>query len=172
MRAAILTVSTSIAKGVGEDKSGRTLAAAAAAAGAEVVATDVVSDDADAIESWLRARVAEGIELNFTTGGTGFTLDDVTPEATLAVVERAAPGIAEAMRAESLRYTPKSMLSRGVAGTAGTSLIVNFPGSPSSIGELFPVISPILAHAVATLHRQDGRRSHDQEHIRDLAHGP
>jgi molybdopterin biosynthesis enzyme MoaB len=64
------------------------------------------------------------------------------------------------------------MLSRGVAGTAGTSLIVNFPGSPASIGELFPVISPILAHAVATLHRQDGRRSHDQEHIRDLAHGP
>jgi len=113
--------------------------------------------------------------LIFTTGGTGFTLDDVTPEATARVIERVAPGIAEAMRAESLEYTPKSMLSRGMAGTAGTSLIVNFPGSPSSIDELFPVISPILGHAVATLHRHHGPAQHDghdhHEHGEHLAHG-
>jgi molybdenum cofactor synthesis domain-containing protein len=171
MRAAILTVSTSVAAGASEDASGPALAAAAASAGADVVSADVVADDAFAIESWLRARVDQGIELVFTTGGTGFTRDDVTPEASSEVIERAAPGIAEAMRAESLRHTPKAMLSRAVAGTAGGSLIVNFPGSPAAIGELFPVIAPILRHAVATLNRQDGRRSHNHHDGDGLAHG-
>jgi molybdopterin adenylyltransferase len=159
MRAAILTVSTSLAAGEGEDVSGSALAEAAAGVGAEVVAHDVVSDDAAAIEAWLRTQVRAGIELIFTTGGTGLTPDDVTPEATLAVIERAVPGLAEAMRAESLRHTPMSMLSRALSGTAGVSLIINFPGSPKAIAQLFPVISPVLEHAVATLHRQNGRRS-------------
>ena len=95
--------------------------------------------------------------LVFTTGGTGLTPDDVTPEATRAVIERDAPGFAEAMRAESLRHTPMGMLSRGVSGIAGRTLIVNFPGSPKAIAQLFPVLAPTLPHAVATLEREGGR---------------
>jgi len=161
MRCAILTVSTSLAAGEGEDLSGTALADAAAAAGAEVVTRDLLPDDQRAIEHWLRAQAAAGIELILTTGGTGLTPDDVTPEATLAVIERVVPGLAEAMRAESLRYTPMSMLSRAVTGVAGGSLIINFPGSPKAISQLFPVVEPVLKHAVATLHRENGRpRSH------------
>ena len=157
MRCAILTVSTSTAAGDGEDLSGPALVQAATGAGAEVVAHDVVADDRAAIEAWLRKQVADGVELILTTGGTGLTPDDVTPEATLAVIEREVPGLTEAMRAESLRYTPMSMLSRAVAGTAGGALIINFPGSPKAIGQLFPVVEPVLRHAVATLHRENGR---------------
>jgi molybdenum cofactor synthesis domain-containing protein len=121
------------------------------------VANDVVSDDRAAIESALRRHVEDGVSLIFTTGGTGFTPDDVTPEATKAVIDRDAPGFAEAMRAESLRYTPLGILTRGVSGIAGRTLIVNFPGNPKSIGELFPVIAPTLSHVVATLNREGGR---------------
>ena len=106
MRCAILTVSTSTAAGDGEDISGPALADAAAGAGFDVAARDVVSDERVAIEAWLRRQVADGVELILTTGGTGLTPDDVTPEATLAVIEREVPGLAEAMRAESLKYTP------------------------------------------------------------------
>ena len=164
MRCAVLTVSTSTAAGVADDVSGPALAAAATGAGAEVVARDVVADDASAIERWLRAQVGAGVELILTTGGTGLTPDDVTPEATLAVIEREVPGLAEAMRAESLRHTPMSMLSRAVTGVAGGSLIINFPGSPKAITQLFPVVEPVLEHAVATLHRQNGRRREQSEH--------
>jgi molybdopterin adenylyltransferase len=157
MRCAILTVSTSTAAGQGEDLSGPALADAVAGIGAEVVAQDLVPDDAAAIESWLRQQLAHGTELLLTTGGTGLTPDDVTPEATLAVIEREVPGLAEAMRAASLQYTPMSMLSRAVAGTAGHSLIINFPGSPKAIAQLFPVVEPVLKHAVATLHRENGK---------------
>ena len=163
MRCAILTVSTSTAAGQGEDVSGPALADAAAAAGAELVARELVPDDAAVIEAWLRAQVAAGVELILTTGGTGLTVDDVTPEATHAVIEREVPGLAEAMRAASLQYTPMSMLSRAVAGTAGHSLIINFPGSPKAIAQLFQVVEPVLKHAVATLHRENGKgreRSH------------
>jgi molybdenum cofactor synthesis domain-containing protein len=159
MRCAILTVSTSVAAGVNTDTSGIALDEAAAECGFKVVARDVVSDDAGAIETWLRARVAEGIELLLTTGGTGFTPDDVTPEATGAVIERDAPGLAEAMRAESRRHTPMGILSRGVSGIAGRSLIINFPGNPKAVRELFPVIAPVLGHAVGTLRREPGQPS-------------
>lgn len=158
MRTAILTVSTSVAAARTEDVSGITLAQLAREAGADVIAQDVVSDDAGAIEAWLRARLADDVALIFTTGGTGFTPDDITPEATRAVIERDAPGLAEAMRAESVRRTPKGMLSRGVTGIAGHTLIVNFPGSPNAVRELFPVIAPVLSHAVATLRRERGQR--------------
>jgi len=164
MRCAILTVSTSLAAGRGEDLSGQALTDAAVAAGAEVVARDIVSDDVVAIEAWLRAQVAAGIELILTTGGTGLTPDDVTPEATLAVIERAVPGLAEAMRARSLQYTPMSMLSRAVAGVAGGTLIINFPGNPKAIAQLFPVVAPVLRHAVATLHRQNGNSEQHAGH--------
>src|SRR6476646_5964394 len=104
---------------------------------------EVVPDDFSLIEDRLHHYVDDGFALIFTTGGTGFTPDDITPEATLALIEREAPGIAE-----SLRHTPMGMLSRGVAGTAYGTLIVNFPGSPKAVGELFGVVAPVLEHAV------------------------
>jgi molybdopterin adenylyltransferase len=159
MRAAILTVSTSVAAGETEDRSGAALAEHAAAAGAEIVARDVVADDRRAIEDWLRRQSAAGASLIFTTGGTGLTDDDVTPEATEAVIDRPAPGFAEAMRAEAVRHTPMGILTRGVSGIAGRSLIINFPGNPKAIGELFPVIAPTLEHVVATLQRERGQRT-------------
>ncbi len=159
MKTAILTISTSVAAGQSEDLSGRALAGHATAAGAEVVVTEVLSDDREAIEAALRrlCQPSMGISLIFTTGGTGFTPDDVTPEATRAVIDRDAPGFAEAMRAESLRYTPMGILTRGVSGIAGRTLIVNFPGNPKAITQLFGVIAPTLSHVVATLQRDDGR---------------
>ena len=158
MKAAIITVSTSVAAGRSEDISGQALADLATEAGAEVVAQEVVSDDREQIEEALRRHSAPAAETAFifTTGGTGLTADDVTPEATRAVIDRDAPGFAEAMRAESLRHTPMGLLSRGVSGIAGRTLIVNFPGNPKAIRELFPLIAPVLGHAVATLQREGG----------------
>ncbi len=164
MRCAILTVSTSVATGAATDVSGPTLAAQAMDAEIHEATLYVLPDDRQAIESWLRERVAEGFDLILTTGGTGLTPDDLTPEATLAVIEREVPGLAEAMRAESLRHTPMSMLSRAVSGVAGGSLIINCPGSPRAIAQLFPVVAPVLRHAVATLHRQDGTADHNDQH--------
>jgi molybdenum cofactor synthesis domain-containing protein len=156
MRAAILTISSSVARGETEDRSGAELARHAQDAGAEVVARGVVADDRAAIEAWLREQVGNGVDLAFTTGGTGFTDDDVTPEASRAVIERDAPGFAEAMRAESVRHTPMGILTRGVSGIAGRTLIVNFPGNPKAIGEVFGVIAPTLGHVVDTLQRRRG----------------
>ena len=163
MRAAIITISTSVAAGRAEDRSGEVLAALAQQAGAEVVAREVVSDDRRQIEQVLRRHAAPEADtpLIFTTGGTGLTPDDVTPEATNAVIDREAPGFAEAMRAESLRHTPLGILTRGVSGIANKTLIINFPGNPKAIGELFGVIAPTLEHAVATL-RREGGRAHDR----------
>jgi molybdenum cofactor synthesis domain-containing protein len=151
VRAAILTISTSVARGTREDRSGDALARLAGEAGAQIAARDVVADDPAAIEAVLRRHVADAVDLIFTTGGTGLTPDDVTPEATRAVIERDAPGFAEAMRAESIRRTPMGILSRGVAGIAGRTLIVNFPGNPKAIEETFPVLAPTLTHVVETL---------------------
>jgi molybdenum cofactor synthesis domain-containing protein len=164
VQTAILTISTSVAAGRSEDTSGELLAELAKAAGADVVAKEIVSDDREAIEAALRRYVDDGAALVFTTGGTGLTPDDVTPEATRAVIERDAPGIAEAMRAESTRIKPLGMLSRGVTGTAKGTLIINFPGNPKAIRELFPVIAPTLEHAVATLRRGPGGRAADSGH--------
>jgi molybdopterin adenylyltransferase len=157
MQAAIITISTSVASGTNEDASGALLAEHVHEAGAEVVAREIVPDDQRLIETALRKHVDAGIPLILTTGGTGLTPDDVTPEATRQVVQRDAPGFAEAMRAESLRHTPMGILTRGVSGIAGRSLIINFPGNPKAIGQLFPVIAPTLAHVVSTLQREGGR---------------
>jgi molybdopterin adenylyltransferase len=159
MNAAILTISTSVAARRSKDASGPALAALTAAAGAEIVAREVLADDRAEIEDTLRRYSAPqaAVSLIFTTGGTGLTPDDVTPEATRAVIDREAPGFAEAMRAEALRHTPLGILTRGVSGIAGRTLIINFPGNPKAIGELFPVIAPTLGHAVATLQREGGR---------------
>jgi molybdopterin adenylyltransferase len=153
MKAAILTVSSSVAAGHTEDRSGVELVRQVQACGAEIVARDVVADDRAAIERWLRMQVAAGASLIFTTGGTGLTDDDLTPEATRAVIER------DALRAEAIRHTPMGILTRGVSGIAGRSLIVNFPGSPRSIGELFGTIAPTLEHVVATLDRRPGEHT-------------
>lgn len=171
MRAAIITISTSVAAGRADDRSGEILADLAQRAGVEVVAREVVSDDRMEIEQVLRRHSAPAADtpLIFTTGGTGLTSDDVTPEATRAVIERDAPGFAEAMRAESLKHTPLGILTRGVSGIAGQTLIVNFPGNPKAIGELFPVLAATLEHAVATLRRESGRHTHEPSgrHTRD-----
>jgi molybdopterin adenylyltransferase len=156
VRTAIITISTSVAAGRSEDRSGAELAELAGAAGAEVVARHVVRDHREEIERILRTALDEEVSLIFTTGGTGLTQDDVTPEATRAVIDRDAPGFAEAMRTESLRYTPMGILTRGVSGIAGRTLIINFPGNPKAIRELFPVIAPTLEHVVTTLQHEGG----------------
>ena len=157
MRTAVLTISTSVARRQAEDASGPLLAHLAEEAGADVESMEVIPDDFPLIEDRLHHYVDDDFTFVFTTGGTGLTPDDVTPEATKAVIEREAPGIAEAMRAASLRSTPMGMLSRGVAGVAGRTLIVNFPGSPRAVEQLFGVLAPVLDHAVATL---DGHARH------------
>jgi len=157
MRTAILTVSSSVARGESEDQSGPLLATLAEEAGAEVAAMEVVPDDFALIEDRLIHHCEEGCSFVFTTGGTGLTPDDVTPEATRAVIDREAPGFAEALRAKSLEHTPMGILTRGVSGVRGSTLIVNFPGSPKAIGQLFGVIAPTLRHAAATLQREGGR---------------
>jgi molybdenum cofactor synthesis domain-containing protein len=152
LRAAILTVSTSKAGGAGEDESGARLAAFAEELGAALAAREIVADDRGEIEARLRRWAdEERCELVLTTGGTGFAPSDVTPEATRAVLDREAPGLAEAMRAASREHTPHWMLSRGVAGIRGGTLIVNFPGSPRSIEQAGGAIAAALPHAVALL---------------------
>jgi molybdenum cofactor synthesis domain-containing protein len=122
---------------------------------------EVVPDDFSLIEDRLHHYVEAGVDVILTTGGTGLTPDDITPEATRAVIAREAPGIVEAMRAESLKHTDMAILSRGVSGVAGTTLIVNFPGSPKAIEETFGVLEAVLAHAVRTLR---GESRHDHSH--------
>ena len=153
MRAAVLTVSTSLARGEGEDRSGPALVELCRAAGLDVV-HETVSDDREAIAAAIgRLADAEDVRFVFTTGGTGLTPDDVTPEATLDVIDREAPGYAEAIRADSRGHTPLGILTRGVSGVRGRTLIVNFPGNPKAIGQSWPVVGPTIEHAAATLER-------------------
>jgi molybdopterin adenylyltransferase len=164
MRTAVLTVSTSVANRLSEDRSGPVLAGLAEAAGCEIVGMEVVPDDFALIEDRLHHFVDQRCDLIFTTGGTGMTPDDITPEATRVVIHREAPGLAEAMRAEGAKHTPLGILTRGIAGIAESTLIVNFPGSPTAVKQLFPVIAPVLEHAVQTLRGDsshgNGRHGH------------
>jgi molybdenum cofactor synthesis domain-containing protein len=161
MRAAIITISSSRSDGKATDESGPALAEFAMALGAEVTATEVVTDDQQAIETALRHYAdTQGCDLVLTTGGTGLSPDDVTPEATRAVIDREAPGIPEAMRAASREFTDKWMLSRGVAGARGRTLIINFPGSPKSIGQAGEAIRTAIPHAVSLLGRSAAPHGH------------
>jgi molybdenum cofactor synthesis domain-containing protein len=154
----VITVSSSRAAGQGEDDSGPALAKLARALDLEVAGAEVVTDDVDAISARLRHWADDqGCALVLTSGGTGLAPTDVTPEATRAVIEREAPGIAEAMRAASRPHTPHWMLSRAVAGTRGRTLIVNFPGNPRAIGETGDALAAALPHALALL---AGERPH------------
>ena len=153
MRAAVVTISSSIATGDGEDVSGAELAQRCEEAGLEV-SRETVRDERGAIRALLtRLADDDGVRFVFTTGGTGMTPDDVTPEATLDVIEREAPGYAETIRQESRAHTPLGILTRGVSGIRGRTLIVNFPGSPKAIGQSWPVVEPTLRHAAETLER-------------------
>jgi molybdenum cofactor synthesis domain-containing protein len=154
IRAAVLTVSSSRAGGGGaEDLSGPALAGwAVDELGAEIVERDLVPDDREAIEDRIRGWADSGaVDLVLTTGGTGFAPSDVTPEATRAVIDREAPGLAEAMRAESREHTHLWMVSRGVAGSRARTLVVNFPGNPKSIGEAGRALTDAIPHAVGLL---------------------
>jgi molybdopterin adenylyltransferase len=153
IRAAVLTVSTTIAAGDGEDVSGPALVQLCEEAGLEVQ-HETVSDDRESIVAALK-RLAdhEGVRFIFTTGGTGLTIDDVTPEATRAAIDREAPGYEEAIRADSRRHTPLGLLTRGVSGVRGRTLIVNLPGNPKAIEQSWPIVEPTLEHAAKLLER-------------------
>lgn len=152
LRFGILTISDRSSQGEREDVSGPALAGEINMQGWISSLHDIVPDEIEAIQDKLIEWVAGGkVDVILTTGGTGFSPRDVTPEATLKVVERLTPGIVEAIRAESLKVTPHAMLSRAVAGIRGDVLIVNLPGSPKAVKEGFAVIAPVLPHAVEIL---------------------
>jgi molybdopterin adenylyltransferase len=147
----VITVSSSRAAGENGDESGDALAGFAERLGAEVAARELIPDDRERIEETLRRHADGGFELILTTGGTGFSPTDVTPEATRAVIEREAPGIPEAMRLASREHTQHWALSRGVAGIRGRALILNFPGSPKSIEQAGRAIEAALPHGLELL---------------------
>lgn len=163
MKIGILTVSDRGASGEYEDRSGPLIAEMVQSrTGWEVTLQQVVPDELNLIANILRQWSAAGLNLILTTGGTGFAPRDVTPEATRAVIERETPGIAEALRAESLKVTPHAMLSRGVAGIRARTLIVNLPGSPKAVRENMDVLLPVLPHALELLAEAPGSEAGHQ----------
>ncbi len=151
IRVAVLTSSDAGARGEREDTSGRWLSEKAETLGT-VVAYTILPDEASRLEKTLWTWVGDHVDLILTTGSTGLGPRDVMPEVTRRVIDREIPGIAEAMRAESVRHTPFGMISRGLAGAAGQTLIINFPGSPKALEETWPVVEPVIPHLVRLLH--------------------
>ncbi len=157
-----VVITSSDSRNDNDDLSGVTLVGLLIGIGAEIVDKIILKDDYEILVSTLKRTVErDGVNLIITTGGTGFSPRDNTPEATRTIIEREAPGLAEAMRMETLKNTPKAMLSRGVCGIRGSCLIINLPGSPNAVRECFEVIKPILHHAVTLI---DGKTS---DHIID-----
>jgi molybdenum cofactor synthesis domain-containing protein len=153
----ILTVSDKGSRGERQDKSGEAIREILSSMDVRIVNYGIVPDEKELIvERLIKWADEDNLDVVITTGGTGLTPRDVTPEATLAVVDRIVPGFAEAMRAESLKKTPHAMLSRAVVGTRRKCLIINLPGSPRAVRECLEVILPALPHAVETLKGQAG----------------
>ena len=150
-KAGALTISDRCARGEQEDVSGAVLAERLAASGYDVAARAVVPDDAELVAGTLLSWCDAGCDLILTTGGTGFSPRDIAPEATRRVIERDAPGLAEMLRSEGYRTTPRAVLSRGVAGIRGRTLIVNLPGSPAAVRQESDLLLPLLHHALAVL---------------------
>jgi molybdenum cofactor synthesis domain-containing protein len=157
MNAAVLTISDS--RNEEDDPSGDLLVGLLSEFGADVISKSIVTDDRDGIQNRLEELSKAGLDLIITTGGTGFGPRDNTPEATRCIIQREAPGIAEAMRFQTSANTPMAMLSRGVCGIRGSTFIINFPGSPNAVAECFEVIRPVLAHAVQLI---KGDTKHDE----------
>lgn len=152
IRAVVITVSDACSRGEREDASGEALVQLLADLGAQIVETKILSDDLDPLVKCLTDYAQrDDVNLVITTGGTGLGPRDNTPEATQQVIEREAPGIAEAIRVESLKATPMAMLSRAVCGVRSGTLIINLPGSPKAVKESFSVIAPVLSHALDLL---------------------
>lgn len=160
IRAAIITVSTKGAAGKRTDESGPAMRQALEAAGITVVHASLIQDGVTPVGNAIRAAVQAGANIVLTSGGTGLSPNDVTPEGTRRVIDREVPGIAEALRAHSLARTPHGMLSRGVAGSIGAALVVNLPGSPNAARESLEVLIPILPHAVELLAGESGEQGH------------
>jgi molybdopterin adenylyltransferase len=161
IKAVVITVSDAGFRDQRKDASGELLVQLLGEMGAQIVATRILSDDPDPLADALREFAdSRDVNLIVTTGGTGLAPRDNTPEATLAVIEREAPGLAEAMRMETLNQTPMAMISRGVCGIRSGTLIVNLPGSPKAVRESFAVIAPVLNHAVALLAGNPGGDLH------------
>lgn len=155
MKALVVTVSTRAAGGIYEDRGGPIASTGLAAMGFEVDGPQVVGDG-EPVEAALRAAVAAGYDVIVTTGGTGLTPRDLTPEMTRRVVERDVPGVAEAIRAYGVEHgVPTAALSRGIVGLAGTTLVVNLPGSPGGVRDGIAVLGPLLTHAVEQAHGGD-----------------
>jgi molybdopterin adenylyltransferase len=155
MRVSILTVSDSVAAGTYEDRSGPAVVKRCQELGWEVVATTVLADEKIAIEAFLRKTADAGdsaVDLILTTGGTGVGPRDVTPEATLAAIERVIPGFAEHMRAEGRKTTERALLSRGITGIRAKTIIINLPGSPTGAVESLNAIAALLPHTVDVVH--------------------
>jgi molybdopterin adenylyltransferase len=160
IRFAILTLSDRSARGERPDASGPALVELIHAQGWSVVEQSLLPDEESTIRALLSSWADSGkMDIVLTTGGTGFSPRDVTPEATRAVIDREAPGLAEAMRAASLRITPHAMLSRVVTGIRGKTLIINLPGSPKGAVENLQVVLPVLSHAVQLLREDPGSES-------------
>jgi molybdenum cofactor synthesis domain-containing protein len=160
VRVGIITVSTKGARGERADESGPAMRDAVSAAGHEVVHEALVPDDVEAVATAILAATRAGANLVLTSGGTGLSPNDVTPEATRRVLDREIPGIAEALRARSLEKTAHAMLSRGVAGALGKALVVNLPGSPRAVRESCDVLLPVVPHAIELLAGGSGEAGH------------
>jgi molybdopterin adenylyltransferase len=161
IRAVVITVSDASSRGERKDESGEILVQLLKELGAEIVAQRILSDDLDPLADALKEFSDwRNVNLIVTTGGTGFSPRDNTPEATLTVIEREAPGLAEAMRVQTLKQTPMAMISRGVCGIRSGTLIINLPGAPKAVKESFAVIAPVLNHAIALLAGQRGGGVH------------